>query len=305
MALPNEAFLQKEFVDRNIKQLLEEDMIWEPYLSKQGTDSLVVLYYKEQYYDIETPNDAALGRTIDPEARTPQYRAEHSRFPHASAGIPKEYNLRLYQIALEMDYSEEEMKYADLENRVLKKQEKLANYFASYTNNLLGNTLTETWSTSPSAIQQVDVGSGDEWSLGPGDATVDPIKDIMSSIELIDDIAGYNYKPNVCITSKQSYYDLLLWFTAKDYAYSFEQPYTAKEILNVLGLKIVKSNMVKRDFAVVADFKSCGTLFEAEPVETRVYHMDETRDYHIQITRRFNFALTDPKAICTISNTVA
>jgi len=306
MALdPATPFLNKQFVDRNIKQLIEEQMVWEGLVQKQSVNALSVLYYKEQYFDIETPNDTAMSKTLDPNMRMPNYRAEHSRFPHADIGAPKEYNLRLYQLALEMDYSEEELKYADMENRVMKKQEKLANFFASHVNNLLGNILSENWSATPSGIQYDAVASGDEWSLGATDSTVDPIRDIMNAVELIDDIGGYNYKPTMMLTSKQSYYDLLAWFVGKDYAYHFEQPYTNKEVLMVLGLAVKPTNMVKRDFALVGDFKAAGIMFEAEPVETNTYYMDDTRDYHIQVTRRFNYALTDPKAICSIPNTVA
>lgn len=299
MALPNEVFMEKIFVDKNIKQLVEENLIWESYLTKQTVDSPVVLYYREQYFDIETPNDSALSKTMDPGDRAPNYRGQHSLFPHADAGVPKEYNLRLYQLALEMDYAEEEMKYASLENRVLKKQEKLANYFASHVNNLLGNTLTENFSSTPTSIQCTTTSA--KWSTY---TSSDVISDVLGAVEKIDDLAGYNYSPNVMLTSKQSYYDLVLYFAEHDYEYKFKEPYAKKEVMQVLGLDVVKTNMVKRDLAIVGDFKACGTLFEAEPVETHTYFMDATRDYHMQVTRRFNFALSDPKAICTIVDTV-
>jgi hypothetical protein len=299
MALPNEVFMEKIFVDRNIKQLVEDELVWEKYLTKQVVGpNPVVLYYREQYFDVETPNDVALSKTLDPGMRTPAYRSEHGLFPHADAGVPKEYNLRLYQLALEMDYSEEEIKFAELENRVLKKQEKLANYFASHVNNLLGGILAETWSATPSGIQYITTSA--VWSTY---TSSDPIKDIMDAIEKVDDVAGYNYKPDAMLCSKQSYYDLLLYFSEKNYEYMFDKPNTRQEVLQALGLNIVKTNMVKRDYAMVGDLKAAGVLFESEPVETRVYFEDDTRDYHMQVTRRFNYALTDPKAICMIVNT--
>lgn len=304
MALANEVWLNKIFVDKRIKQLIEEDFRWESYLTKQAVDSLIVLYYKEQYFVFETPNDAALGKTLDPKGRAPANRAEGGAFPHADISVPVEDNLRLYQLALEMDWTEEELKYQSLENRVLKKQERLSQYFTSEINTRLGNILTESWSTSPTSIQQVSIASGDEWSLGPTDETVVPYKDILDAVELIDDVAGYDYSPTGMFVSKQSYYDLLLWLTAKDYQYQFQGLNTKHEVLQFLGLDVIKTNMVKRDFAIVADFKACGILYESEPVRTHTYFTDEDHMHHAQIMRTFNFALTDPKAVCTIKNTV-
>jgi hypothetical protein len=298
MALPNEKFLNKIFVDKNIKKLIDEKMFWEQQLTKQPIDSLTVLYYKEQYYHVETPNDSAMSRTMDPGELAPAPRAEHGHFPHADISPPKEYNLRIYQLALEMDWSEEEMKYASMENRVMRKQAALADYFGSYVNNVLGNTLSETWTASPSSIQVVTASNG--WNTTTSSVT----SDLIGAQEKIDDLAGYAYSPGVVLMSKQSYYDVVDYLTNKNYEYSFAQPDTPKEVLKHSGLNVIKTNMVKRDYALVADFKSCGILFEAEPVETHPYFTDEDRTHHVQMTRRFNFALTDPKAICMVYNTV-
>lgn len=298
MALPGEKFLNKIFVDKNVKRLIDEKLFWEQQLSKQTTDSLVVLYYKEQYFHIETPNDSATSRTMDPAELGPAPRAEHGHFPHASISPPKEYNLRLYQLALEIDWSQEELKYADLERRVVRKQEALVDYFGSYVNNVLGNTLSETWSSTPTSIQCVTVSN--KWTTTTSSVT----SDLIAAQEKIDDLAGYAYKPTTVLMSKQSYYDVVNYLTNKNYEYSFKEPDTAKEVMQHAGLSVIKTNMVKRDFAMVGDFKACGTLFEAEPVETHPYFTDADRTHHLQITRRFNFALSDPKAICMVIDTV-
>lgn len=305
MALANERFLNKIFVDKNIKQLVEAELLWEKYLPKQAVDAISVLYYKETYFDIVGPNDSALSKTMDPKGRMAFYRAEGSGFAHTDYSPPTEYNLRLYRLGLEVDFTDDEKKFATLENRILKKQEKLANYFSGQINEILGNTLTETWSATPSGIQYVAVGSGDEWSIGPGDATVLPVNDVLGAMEKIEDVAGYMYKANILMLSVQSYYDLLNWLTQKNYSYTYEKLDDSKDVMKFLGLNIVKTNMVKRDFGIVADLGACGTLFETEPMNTHVYYTDKNRVTHVQAERFFNFALTDPKAVCTLVNLVA
>ena len=105
--------------------------------------------------------------------------------------------------------------------------------------------------------------------------------------------------------SKQSYFDLLNWVVGKNYEYHFQTPEAGKDVMTMLGMKIVPTNMVKRDFAIMADFNQCGLIYEAEPLATHPFFKDETREHHLQITRRFGFALTDPKAVVTITNLVS
>jgi len=300
MALPNERFLNKIFVDKNIKQLVEEDLLWEKYVRKQTIDSQVALYYREQYMDIETPNDAAFtSKVLDPFGARPGYRAEGAMFPHADIGAPKEFSIRLYQLALEIDYTEEEMKFATMENRVLKKQEKLANYFASSVNAILGDALTESW--NPVNINEQPCSPTYEWD----GTNAQPVKDILGAEEKIADTPGFNYKPDTLFVTKQSYYDLLNYIVKNDYSFGYETLEGGKQITKVLGHKVVVSNMVKRDKAVLADLRQAGIMFECDPFETEVYKTQEDRKYHIQATRRFNYALTDPKAVCLITNVSA
>jgi hypothetical protein len=261
MTLPNEKFLNKIAVDKVIKPILDEEMMWEGMVKHQSTNAQVVLYYKEQYVQVETPNDTVMTRSVDPKLRAPTYRGEGGLFPYMDVSGPAEYNLRLNQIALATKWTEEEMRYAEMENRVLKKQKGLATAFAGYVNTQLINTITENWSTSPSSIQQVGVGSSTSWA----DAVTasNPPKNLLDAMEKIEDLSGYNYKANAAMISKQSYYDLMNWVMTKDYEYHFNKPDSRPEVLNVVGLDIIKTNNVKRDFGIVADFQACGVMYEA------------------------------------------
>lgn len=304
--MPRSEFLYTTWVDKNIRQLVDSDLLWEKMLTKQSVNGLSVVYYKEQYVDIETPNDASMSNPIDEYLRAPSYRTPGAIFAHSTFGEPKEYNLGLYQMALEMDVPDEAQKYVEMENVILKTQKKLANSFASKVNAILGEKLTETWSATPTSINSVTISSGAEWSVGPTASAVRPIKDILDAVEKIEDVAGYNYKASGILMSKQSYFDLRDWLAEKGYDYKEGKSLSGPEtrVTEVEGLNVYSTNMVKRDYAIVGDFKMAGVLFEAEPVNTRQYYTDVNRSTHIQIARTFNFALTDPKAMCSIINTV-
>lgn len=301
---PKSDFLNKVWVDQNVKKLVEEELLWEKLLAKQTVDSPVVRYYKEQYLDISTPNDSAMSRPLDYTLKSPGIRAPGGTFPHTVFGEPTEMSLGLFQMGLEVDVTDEAQKYAQLENQIVKAQTKLSNAFVSRVNELLGNALTENWTTSGSSINSISLSSGQVWS-DPTATDCRPIRDVLSAMEKIEDIAGYNYKASAALVSKQSYFDLRLWLAEHQYNYKDSTPFVgpATSVTSVEGVPFYSSNMVKRDYAVVGDFKAAGTLYEAEPLTTNQYYTDQDHITHIQAFRTFNFGLSDPKAICLIVNT--
>jgi hypothetical protein len=121
-------------------------------------------------------------------------------------------------------------------------------------------------------------------------------------MEKIMDIAGYSYQPSAALVSVQSFFDLRLWLAEKNYQYKAATDIIgpATSVTTVEGIPFYASNMVKRDYAVIADFKAAGTLYQAEPLSTHQYWTDQDHITHIQAMRTFNFALTDPKAVCLI-----
>lgn len=301
LAVPKADFLYRTFVDQNVKQLVEHEVIWEGMLTHQNVNALNIRYYREQYQDIETPNDTALGASIDTYLKSPNFRAPGATFPHTTFGEPKEYNLGLYQLGLEVDIPDETQKYVEFESQILRAQRKLANSFASRVNAILGGKLSEDWTASPSNIQVVTASA--VWDV-PTASACNPVQDILNAAEKIESVAGYAYKADGVWMSKQSYFDLRSWLVYKNLSYTTRPIDVASptEILMVEGFPVHSSNMVKQDFAIMGDFKQAGILFESEPLATRQYYTDADRVTHIQVNRTFNFALTDPKAICSLYN---
>lgn len=305
MDFPNEKFLQKKWVQAYIKQKYEIAAIWEQHVTKQPTDALSVLYYQEDYVNIESPNDTALSNPIDTTLRRPAYRAAGGLFAKTEYSHIVEKNAGLHQLALQGSVTEEAKKYTSMEQPILRMQSKIADSMASEVNRIIGDVLTEEWSTSPTNIQQVGVSSGAEWSRHPSSSGIDPISDILDAIEKVEDLGGYNYTADTFGTSRQSWFDLRKWAYYNDYEFGYRDWRAATTVNTIEGLNVFVSNQVKRDFAIVEDKKAACTLYEAQPLTTDTYFNKPTREYHFQAMRTLYPALTDPKAICTIKNTVA
>ncbi|MEI6795241.1 MAG: hypothetical protein WCK39_00100 [Methanomassiliicoccales archaeon] len=304
MVMVNEPFLNKMVTEKTMRPILDAGVFWEQKLRVVPNAGLIRKYMKEQYIDFELPNDAATGRDafVEPRGRAPAWRSEGGEFAHADISQPKEFFCRLYQLGLEIDYTEEEMMYSDRINQVTRKTQKLANFFVGYENSIVGNVLTESWAPSPSAIQHVAVSSGDEWGNGPADETVDPYKNILDAQEMIDDIDMYNYSANLLAISKQSFYDLKYIIGKRDYQYTMKDLSNDMAGIKISGVDIVPSAHIKRDFGVMADYNACGEIYEAAATSTHKYYTDKDHIWHLQMMRTWNAVVTDPKAIVLFTN---
>jgi hypothetical protein len=302
-SLPNAVYLQKEVVEPTIKKLVDEKLFWEPKLSKQTVSGLTVLSYKDMYVDIETPNDEARGRSalIEPNGRAPIIRSEGGLFPYTGISEIEEDVFKLQQFALAIPYTEEELKFTDKVNQVLKKHEKLGNQFGSYINQFFGNKISGGWVVSPSnGIQTSGVASGKEWNVA--DFSAKPYVDILAAKKKIEMVPGHDYTANTCLVSEMSFYDLELWSAEKDFTLQYGKPTDAVTSIRFMGVDILPTDMVKDTFAMMGDLKKCGILYESEPFATKVVEFEKNRTFEVQATRRMNFNLTDPKAICLLTN---
>jgi len=302
---PNEKFLTKTWVQTYIKQKYDESVLWEKFVKTQPTDALSVLYYQEKYIDIETPNDAAMSAPIDTTLRSPNYRSAGGLFPTTEYSRIEEKNAALYQLAMQGSVTEEAKKYTQMEAPILRIQRKIGNAMASDVNMTIGNELTETWAADPTNINDIDIAAGKEWSLDPTTSGLDPVGDVLTAVEAIEDLSGYNYNADVMAVSKQSWFDLRHWASINDYEFGFKKPTEETRFDRFEGLRVLASNQIKRDFCVVMDSKEAMTLYEAEGLRTHTFFDDYTHKFYFQAMRTIYPALTDPKSVSLISNTVA
>lgn len=159
--------------------------------------------------------------------------------------------------------------------------------------------LTE--SRSPTNINSVAIAGGSEWDSTTL-ANRDPVQNILNAKKAI---ATYNYDPEgaYLVVSPQGYADLL----GNDKISNNPSFRGADVIQNgaigkVLGLNIIVSNSVTASYALVAVPQECATWVESMPFQTVIID-----DPGIKKTvRAFEMGvlqLTNPKAVCLISNT--
>jgi hypothetical protein len=72
----------------------------------------------------------------------------------------------------------------------------------------------------------------------------------------------------------------------------------------ILGLNVIVSNVVTADYAMVGIAQECGTWRAASPLTTATIE-DKGVSYTIRAWEIGVTQLTNPKAICLISNTAA
>lgn len=162
-----------------------------------------------------------------------------------------------------------------------------------------------TQSRTGSDINSVAITAGNEWDSATI-ANRDPIKDILTAIK---EIQVDNYDP----LGGNGY----LLVNPKDFANLMANPnvrnagqfYTAEVTRNgyvgrLCGLKVIVSNSVTADYAAVVAGKECATYKVAQELRT-VSVADSGIKYTIRSWEIGVCQLTNPEAVCLISNTAA
>ena len=157
---------------------------------------------------------------------------------------------------------------------------------------------------STNAGGTVTIAAGEEWDSATI-ANRDPIQNILDAIKTIS-IANYN-----------PYQGGELWLNPKDFANllgnanirNAGQFYTSDVTKNgkvgrLLGLSVKVSNNVTADEAIVLVAKECGTWKEAHPLSVETI-IDPGIKYTIRAWEVGVTQITNPDAICKISNTAA
>lgn len=166
------------------------------------------------------------------------------------------------------------------------------------------SVLSEVWDATPTNINSVAIAAGYEWDSSTI-ANRDPIQNILNALA---EIKKQNYTPNG---------NALLYLSPTDAANllgnsnirNAGQFYTADvtkngQIGGLLGVTIVETNSVPADFALMLIPKICGTWKAVTPLTVLTIY-DEGIKYTIRAFEMGVTQLTNPKAVCIISNTQA
>lgn len=169
---------------------------------------------------------------------------------------------------------------------------------------------TEVWdalteSRSVVNINSVSITAGNEWDSATL-ANRDPIQNILDAKK---EIAEENYDPDngkgFLLLNPKDYANLLGNANVRNAGQFYTDDVTRNgRVGKLLGLNVIVSNVVTADYALVGIAKECATWRELMPLKTVVIDdpgiKKTVRAWQAGVTQ-----LTNPKALCLISNTAA
>lgn len=154
-------------------------------------------------------------------------------------------------------------------------------------------------------INSIVIAAGNEWNSATI-ANRDPIQDILNAIK---EIQEDNYDPlggnGYLLVNPKDYANLLGNANVRN-AGQFYSPDVTKNgrVARLLGLSVIVSNSVTADYAAVVVGQECGTWVQAEALTVRTI-IEEGISYTIRAWELGVAQLTNPKAVCLITNTAA
>ena len=162
-----------------------------------------------------------------------------------------------------------------------------------------------TESRSASAINSVTIAAGNEWNAAIV-ANRDPIQDILNAIK---EIQIDNYDPltgsGKLLLNPTDYSNLLGNANVRNAGQFYSADVTRNgRVGRLLGLDVIVSNNVTADYAAVVVAKEAATWKSAKPLTTNVIE-NPGIDYKIRSWEVGACQLTNPEAVCLISNTAA
>lgn len=251
--------------------------------------------WKESYYQ-ETATDltGGAGSAIEDVPRLAQFPNLNASWTLASSYQKKH--------AGEATISIEDMRLNEIDV-VARTLLRVSRGIAKSVDDDIWDVITE--NRSPTNINSVSITAGSEWDSATI-ANRDPIQNILDAIK---EISEENYDPlngnGFLIVSPKDFSNLMGNANVRNAGQFYTSGVTENgRIGKLLGLNVIVSNSVTADYALVGIAKECATYQEAFPLTVVTIEnkgISETiRAWEIGITQ-----LTNPKALCLISNTQA
>lgn len=248
--------------------------------------------WSESYYQ-ETASELTAKGT-----RSVKGIARLSKFPYGEVSWEKQRAyMEKYGLEGVIAWEDEKTNNIDVIARTLLR---IARGVAKAVDDEIWEVLSE--SQTPVTINSVTIAADDEWDSSTI-ANRDPVQDILNAMK---EIAIDNYDPYTSET--------YLLLNPTDYANMLgnnkfltmfkEKVASNGRVGSVLGLTVIVSNSVTNDFAMIAIAKQCGTWKTASPLNVVVIEdpgiKKTIRAWEVGVTQ-----LTNPEAVCLISNTQA
>lgn len=169
---------------------------------------------------------------------------------------------------------------------------------------------TEIWATltenyTPVNINTLAIAAGSEWDSTDLSAR-DPIQNLLDGIaEIEGDDYNVEDQETFLVTSPKGKADLLGNANVRNAGQFYTDSVTKNgRVGRLIGLTMLKSNNLTADNAIIAIGKLCGTWKQVNPL-TVVTIFDQGIKVTVRAWERGQTQLTNPKAVCLITNTEA
>ncbi|HOK93807.1 MAG TPA: hypothetical protein PLN03_13420 [Spirochaetota bacterium] len=231
VTLPNEQYLQKDFVEARIARIMEPELEWMNFLPKVKVDSKAIWASREKY-----------SAESDPAARAPRMRTAGSRFVQVSVSNLEEISTTMTPLGLEIRIDEDAIRFPEGIDMINRAYTRAAYWMAKQINNEIIYALKTGVYKEQSGDRFHDKNTP-AWSE---DSSRNPIEDLQL---LLRDFERdeYPYELTDVYVHKDNFGELLNYLVNLDVAQGerqavFGMPDFKKQALNipVLGVNVHK-----------------------------------------------------------------
>lgn len=282
-----QAELRAENIERMVKGFALQEFKFKQIVMQSNSNSWQESYYQETAADLTAKGT----RSIKGVPRL-------ANFPYGEASwTKKSAYMEKYGLEGVISWEDEKTNNIDVIARTLLR---IARGVAKSVDDEIWNVLSE--SQSPSTINSVSITAGNEWDSATV-ANRDPVQDILNAIK---EISIDNYDPysneTFLLVSPTDFANLL--GNNKFLNMYKEEVARNGRVGRILNTTVIVSNSVTADYAMVVVGKICGTWKAAAPLTVVTIEdpgiKKTIRAWEVGVTQ-----LTNPEAVCLISNTQA
>lgn len=271
--------LRAENINKIVKGFAEPKFVLKQVCMTPKSSSWQESYYRES--DLELTAATQIARM--------------AAFPQESPLWEKK-SVYMQKAGLEVEISHEDV-ITDNLPVITRAQKRIARAVVKAIDSLIWDTLSEKRSVVD--IQTVAVPTNNEWDSLTR-ANRNPQDDIGDAIQLL---AEKNYEADTLILNPKDHINLVTNDNVMDsFVPALNQALLNGRVGKLLGLNVLVSNAVTADYAMVLESKTCATYFTAEGLRTIVKY-EEGIKHIVRAWEIGSIGVTDPKAICLITNT--
>lgn len=274
-------------IDKVAKGYAETTYKWKSLVTISSTDADTIRWYQRTAAHL-TATAPSYVQNISPLSTFPTLEVSWTR----NTSYVKKYGAEGF-------ISMEDIKFADL-SVLATTIEQLTYSVIKKVDTDIYTVISDTYGTGSAGVNTVTSNAG--WDAASGQDPIEDILDMVLQIETYD----YDTSNAVLVLSPTDYKSLMSWLisTKGSNIPAFASDLARNGTLrSILGIRIVLDRNITSDYAVMVIPQRCGTWHSAMPTTARTIE-EVGLGTKIRVWEEGIATLTDPRAVCVLSNTV-